>query len=304
MKNVLYIAYSLDDNYVNLCQLSMYSIIAHKNEDTEIHFYVIVIKGFLSDLTVFNKFDKLENVHVQIIELGQEIADRIKNIAKVQHQWDNFYPRFLIPNLPTFYNVDRVLHLDADTLIMKDLTDLCNIDLGNNLVGMALNQHHILHGDMCRKNFDSLDLLFNGGVFLLNCKEIRRGKYVEKWLNMFETMVGQNLYDETLFTQYFFNQTKQLPPTANVLYPLIFDNYPYVSDIFYWNVLLNTSYKSFTELLEQTYVLHMFGDKENIETFLVLNYTYTKLKQKLAVFFDTGVFDTNVEDIDYKLIRR
>ncbi len=304
MKNVLHIAYSLDDNYVDLCKLSMYSIIAHKNKDTEIYFYIVVITGFISDLTVFDKFKELEDVHVQVIVLGKEIADRIKNIAQVQHQWDNFYPRFLIPNLPTFYNVDRVLHLDADTLILKDLTELYNIDMGNNLVGMTFNQNHLFHGDMCRRNFCLFDLLFNGGTFLLNCKEIRKGGYVEKWLNMFETMVGQNLYDETLFTQHFYDQTKQLPPTANVLYPLILDDYPYVSNIFYWNVLHNTSYKSFTELLEQTYILHMFGDKDNIKTLPVLNYAYTHLKQKLDIFFDIGIFDTDVKDIDKKLIWR
>lgn len=81
--------------------------------------------------------------------------------------------RVLLPEL--LPASDRVLYLDADTLVLGDLAPLAELDLGDALVAAVTNVFEAWRGT---EHADRLGLdqasYFNSGVLLLNLRELRR----------------------------------------------------------------------------------------------------------------------------------
>ena len=65
---------------------------------------------------------------------------------------------------------DKVLSIDIDTFVEQDVSDLWDIDLGDNYFGMAF-EPHCSKGGMHYKR----DRYFNFGVSLMNLKKLRDG---------------------------------------------------------------------------------------------------------------------------------
>lgn len=81
--------------------------------------------------------------------------------------------RILLPEL--LPGSDRVLYLDADTLVLDDLAPLAELDLGDAPVAAVTNVFEVWRGTA---HTDRLGLdragYFNSGVLLLNLRELRR----------------------------------------------------------------------------------------------------------------------------------
>lgn len=81
--------------------------------------------------------------------------------------------RILLPEL--LPHADRVLYLDADTLVLDDLSPLARLDLGDAPVAAVTNVFEAWRGS---EHTDRLGLdqaaYFNSGVLLLNLRELRR----------------------------------------------------------------------------------------------------------------------------------
>ena len=96
--------------------------------------------------------------------------------------------------LPDLYpNLEKVLYLDADTVLLDDVANLFNIDLGNNLVGA------IPDGAVASiKEFqDYVELVvglkdyrnyFNAGILLMNLEELRKYRFQVKFMYLLDTI--------------------------------------------------------------------------------------------------------------------
>ena len=96
---------------------------------------------------------------------------------------DSIYYKLLIPMI--FQTLERMLYLDGDTLIFKDLYELYSLPLFNNYI---LATPSPIHG--MPKNFKLKDN--NSGVNLINIKKIRQDKkdfellyYCSKYSHLF-----------------------------------------------------------------------------------------------------------------------
>jgi lipopolysaccharide biosynthesis glycosyltransferase len=78
------------------------------------------------------------------------------------------YARLLIPDL--FPSAERVLYLDADCVVVRDLTDLWNTDLGEAAIG-GVYDHGIV---IARRRGIKLSSYVNSGVLLMNLSVWRR----------------------------------------------------------------------------------------------------------------------------------
>ena len=85
--------------------------------------------------------------------------------------------------IPDILNVDRLIFLDSDNIVMTNILNLWKIDIGDNIIGAA--QHALLPTigcmidsykihDVFPEYIDSTDMLFNGGVLLIDCIKWRK----------------------------------------------------------------------------------------------------------------------------------
>ena len=299
--NKIHVCYTINSYYSELCKTSICNLIAHKDHNTELNIYIVILPNDVPDISSYEVFNKADNVNIQIIELDNDLTHRLNHISKVRNFDESIYSRWVIPFLPVFQKVNKVLHIDSDVFALKDFNELYNIDLNKKPVGICRNQYRIIHGYTSRKIMNP-DHLVNSGVLLFDCDISNKTNIAEKILSLAEDKSTPCFNEEVAITLYFYNDVEILPPTANLLYPLILEKFPHMDDIFYWNCMFNTRYKSFTDLLEQTYAIHMFGRKSNLETIPALNSIYTKLKQNLINFLNESPLD--IKSLDDEIIHK
>ena len=124
---VIPIAMAADNNYTYPLIVAMTSILENKNPDTKIDFYVMLSGDFLDEnkakiMSLQNKYD---NCHITLLDM----KDQAKNMYVSRHIKEAAYYRlFLASLLP---ELDKVLYLDVDIIVQKDLSDLYSQDLEN-----------------------------------------------------------------------------------------------------------------------------------------------------------------------------
>ena len=159
----------------------MKSIMISQNPTTFIKFYILC-----SNITNEQKkiIDKISiqhyNCKIEYIDMGNKFKDlKIPKSSFVDWTTANFY-RIELQNL--FPNEKKILFLDGDTLIYKDLNELYNYNISNKFyIGMLEN------GDFNAKYYiKKFDNYINTGVILCNLEELRKGNISEKYIQFYK----------------------------------------------------------------------------------------------------------------------
>jgi len=159
----------------------MKSIMLSQKPTTFINFYILCSNISKEQKEIIDRI-KLQhnNCKIEYIDMGNKFKDfRIPKIKSVHWTTANFY-RIELQNI--FPNEKKILFLDGDTLIYKDLNKLYNYNIDNKYyVGM-----------LEIGNFDApyysekFDNYINTGVILCNLEELRKGNISEKYVQFFK----------------------------------------------------------------------------------------------------------------------
>ena len=132
-KNIINVAYAFDKNYHYITHVSMKTIMLNQNKDTFINFYILVSNLKKEQEIVINKIsEEHENCKIQFFDM----KDDFKELHLPIKIWStaNFY-RLRLPDL--LKDVKKIIYLDTDTLIYKDLSKLYNYNIeGKYFIGM------------------------------------------------------------------------------------------------------------------------------------------------------------------------
>ena len=182
-KKAINIAYMVDNNYVPYMITSMHSAIKNKNKESVYNFYIIA-ENFSSENIEKIKKIKENNVNIEIIPARQKTLDysHLGRFASFKIAMQKiFIPDYL-------GDVDKVLYLDADTLIQKDLNKIYSTNMGGAYIGATKDglmyqfPEHITEIGLDWRKF-----YFNSGVMLLNLKDMRKDAIIEKSITYFNT---------------------------------------------------------------------------------------------------------------------
>ncbi len=182
-KKAINIAYMVDNNYVPYMITSMHSAIKNKNKESVYNFYIIA-ENFSSENIDKIKKIKEHNVNIEIIPARQKTLDysHLGRFASFKIAMQKiFIPDYL-------ENIDKVLYLDADTLIQKDLNKIYSTNMGGAYIGATKDglmyqfPEHITEIGLDWRKF-----YFNSGVMLLNLKDMRKDVIIEKSITYFNT---------------------------------------------------------------------------------------------------------------------
>ena len=171
-RNFINVAYAFDENYQYITHVSMKSIMLSQNRDTFIIFHILVSSKIKDkEKEVIDKIAKeYNNCEIKYYYIG----DRFKEInVKAYITWSTaMYYRLRLPDL--LPNEKRVLYLDCDTLVYKDLTNLYNYNIeGKYFTGM-LEPRDLSYLGL------NVDNYINTGVMLFNLDELRKDNVAKK----------------------------------------------------------------------------------------------------------------------------
>lgn len=183
-KEVLPIFFATDDGYIPFLAVTLQSLV--DNSSTKYYYLIKILYTNISEKNKekIKKYER-ENVNIEFVDLNYYI-EKIKDKLYTRDYYSKTtYFRLFIPNLYPQYN--KALYLDSDIVLLKDVAELFNIDLGDNLVGGAPDdviQTYEVFQEYVEKVVGVADYknYFNAGVLLMNLDELRKYNFQEKFL--------------------------------------------------------------------------------------------------------------------------
>lgn len=144
-------------------------------------------------------------------------------------------------------NRDKVLFLDGDILVTKDLSDLWNIDIRDYLLAAAPST------DQKRAKIFDVETYFNAGVMLMNLEKWREDDIVTKvWEHFHDNPLQYALIEQDVFNKVCKGNVKYLPYIWNC-YPVKCRLDITLEDV---NKLYRTSFASWEEMEAKAAVFH------------------------------------------------
>jgi lipopolysaccharide biosynthesis glycosyltransferase len=129
------------------------------------------------------------------------------------------YCRILLPHL---LDVPRLIYLDCDVLVFRDLSELFDMGLHAGKILAAVpdsetltlsDDSHVLAGAL---NLPADGHYFNSGVMLMNVNELRKEKFTEKSLEFFQSWRGRyRFWDQSAFNFLLHGRIDGLPEDWN-----------------------------------------------------------------------------------------
>ena len=179
---IIPIIMAANDRYAPYLGVAIKSIIDHVNVDNE---YLIHVLQQDISTTHKNKILNLtpKNVKIDFIDIKEII--RNWQIPTVEHLSQETSYRLLVDKL--FYQYDKVLYIDCDVIVRRDLADLYYTDIGDCILGASLGR--LVRG-LCDYICNELNLnstkYFNAGVLLINVARFKEEHIGDKGVKLLE----------------------------------------------------------------------------------------------------------------------
>ena len=206
--NIIPIVLIADKNYVMPTCVLLQSLYSNKKHSSVYDIYVITDNIDNDSVVTINKMSK-ENFRVNVIEADNKYKDLANKNRTVTNA---AFLKFDVASIVDKY--DKVLYLDIDTIVLKDLSELYNTDLQETYCGVVEDYHLIHFANLNQKL--GLTHYFNSGVLLLNTKKIREENLCSKMLKTYIDN-GANFYhhDQDVLNLVFNDNITILHPQYN-----------------------------------------------------------------------------------------
>ena len=282
--NIIPIVLIADKNYVMPVCVLLQSLYYNKNEISLYDIYVITDDIDKDSVSTIKQMSK-ENFNINVIEVDNKYKDLVNKNRTVTNA---AFLKFDIASVVSKY--DKVLYLDVDTIVLKDLSELYNTDLQETYCGVVEDYHLVRFADMNKKL--SLKHYFNSGVLLLNTKKIREENLCSKMLKTYIDN-GANFYhhDQDVLNLVFNDNITILHPKynwmiSNLDYPqLMVEKFYKISrqehqinklGIIHYVRLKPWDYSSvlYQQIWQKYYNLCNFEEKLTLKTCILMNIYY------------------------------
>ena len=187
---VIPIFFAVDDGYIPFLAVALQSLIENSSKN-----YYYSIKILYTNIEEENKQKiskyKKENVNIEFVDLNYYIKKVKDKLYTRDYYTKTTYFRLFIPNLDPQY--DKAIYLDSDIVVLGDIAELYNVNMGNNLIAAAPDdviQTTKVFQEYAEKVVGVADYrnYFNAGILLMNLDEFRKFNFQEKFLYLLETI--------------------------------------------------------------------------------------------------------------------
>lgn len=238
------VVYSSSDSYAPIAGVSLYSLLVNNTESEELN--VFIVDNNISEKNK-NKFTAMCNEFSRPLYFVP-IAD-IEKLAGTSidiGRWNisTFGRLFEASLLPEW--VEKVIHVDCDTMVMSSLEPLWNMDMTDKTVAGALE----CIGDNYKTEIGLSpdDTYINAGNIMLNLKKIREDNTEELFKKYISEHSQLSFVDQAVLNAC-------VPSSEKLIVPLEYNAYSMVFYVKYKNlkkVKRVTSYYSEKEVLQAT----------------------------------------------------
>ena len=259
LNKVVNLVFTTDKNYKDYLMVTLNSAVKNKAEDSIYNINILCVDLSPKEMAKYQKYN-MKNVNIKTIPLKVATLNGVGDFEVKNDVTRADLFKFYMPDL--FPDLDKILYIDVDTIILKDLRELYNTNLGNKYIGVVnktvrdkrtipLPFGHALVGPV---------RAYNCGVILYNLKLWRKHNITQKLINEKNKDTERELMTQNAFniviTQ---RHIKKLSPIYN--YNSSWTSIQFVLNEFkkvYKPYLKNIN--TIDELFDNTVILHYAGD--------------------------------------------
>lgn len=190
------IFYACDDGFVKYTAVSIRSIIDNASREYKYHIYILntgISERYRAELIALED-DNFKISLKDVSEYLDSISDRLP--VRDYYTKTTYYRLFIAEMYPEY---DKAIYIDSDTIVCADISELYGCELYDAYVGACHEQVMIQveeYGNYVEKVVGvSRYSYFNAGVLLLNCRQLRRKRLLDKfvhYLGMYNFVVTQD----------------------------------------------------------------------------------------------------------------
>ena len=198
--------------------ISMYSLLFHHKQTKELHIFMIDNGITQENKDIFIKMCEKYGRSITFIPIAdiEKIAGRTIDIGR----WNisTFARLFYASLLPEW--VEKVIHIDCDTMIMDSLEPLWDMDMGDSVVAGALE----CIGDNYKTEvgLKKDDYYINAGNVMFNLKEIRKRNLEEDFRRFIHDHSILSFVDQAVLNGSLSNEDKIIIPLNYNAYSIIY----------------------------------------------------------------------------------
>ncbi len=295
MKKSINIIFSINDSYAPYLYVCLKSLLAHVKSCDKYKAYILYTE--LSECHQKNLLNlQTDNLKIEFINVESIVNNHKDNFSLNAHFTIETYYRFFLPQI--FPNLDKVLYLDADTMIMKDISPLFNIDINGYYLGVTHDCEIVRASNFIGTKYSNyfiktlnvdLSNYFQAGVMLVNLKKMREDNITDKLLDALERIGSPKFVDQDILNIVCQSKVKFIPQNWDYTWhlPLVDKNY--------LDNLPQTFREDYENARKFPYIVHFTGnetkptDYPNLpEAKLFFEYAqkspyYSQIKNKLEI---------------------
>ena len=200
-KKEIPIFFATDNNYVPFLAVALTSLLDNASKDYYYRIFVLTTslkKEYIDELTLICKDAGEKIASIEFVDLREEMEKSSGNFHLRDYYSKETYCRVFIPRV--FSQYDKVIYLDCDIVVTGDISELYNIELGDNLVGAASEEvmvEYDVFGTYVEKALGvPRGEYFSAGVLLINAKKYREEEIESKFINLMNTFTFRVTQDE------------------------------------------------------------------------------------------------------------
>ena len=199
-KKEIPVFFAADNNYAPFVAVALASMLGKASKNYFYKIYVLTTDlshEYTEQLKNICRDAMPGNASVEFVSLREEMEKTSGTFHLRDYYSRETYCRIFIPRF--FSQYDKVIYLDSDLVVTGDISELYNIDIGDNLVGAAIEevmQSFDVFGTYVEKALGiPREKYFSAGVLLINAKKYREENIEEKFIalmNRFKFRVTQD----------------------------------------------------------------------------------------------------------------
>lgn len=220
--NKIPIAMATDNNYVYPTIVAITSMLENKKESTYLDFH-IMISGQVSKENR-SRLTKLKNLYkgcsIKLIDMKNNFNDTYISSSYITKAT---YYRLLLPSILKKY--DKILYLDGDIIVKRDLWNMYNTDLQDNYIGAVKDYGQIawklnIAPDYAKRlGTKDMNQLINAGILIMNLEKMRKDNMEKVFNDYIPTLESRRLYlnDQDVLNATCYDKIKFLSPEYNAM---------------------------------------------------------------------------------------
>ena len=226
--DMVHIAMATNESYLYQTLVSMTSAAENKDEKTNLNFHILISGEFSNKgkKKLIDLQERYRKCKVELIDMGNSF----NNAKTMRKSFTAAYYRLQLPDI--LQGLDKVLYLDGDTIVMKDLLSLYNLNLDNYYAAGVKDYWSVTKDPDYYKiiGIESMDQYINSGVLLMNLDKMRNDNlkkefsaYIKK-NHCSKKRIGK-YHDQDVINYTCYGKILHIPLKYNAMHSCIYDYY-------------------------------------------------------------------------------